>query len=159
MMRKIILAIVIQLITIELIAQTQIYDPNSNAKSDIENAVKLAQKEHKHVLVQIGGNWCPWCVKLHKYFQSDNDIKEIITNNYILVKVNYSKENKNADILRDLENPQRFGFPVLVILDSNGKRIHTQDSGLLESGNGYDSKKVIGFLKNWTPNSLISTSK
>jgi hypothetical protein len=58
-----------------------------------------------------------------------------------------------------LENPQRFGFPVLVVLNSNGQRIHTQDSGLLESGDGYDPKKVIGFLKNWTPAALVQTSK
>jgi len=71
-----------------------------------------------------------------------------------VVKVNYSKENKNVDVLEQLEKPQRFGFPVLVILDSDGRRIHTQDTGLLESGDGYDHKKVLNFLKNWTPNAL-----
>ncbi len=50
-------------------------------------------------------------------------------------------------------------FPVLVILNSNGQRIHTQDSGLLESGDGYDTKKVIGFLKNWTQGALTQILK
>lgn len=158
-MRKTLLFVVFHLFAIGLIAQTQIYDPNANAKADIENAIKQAIKENKHVLVQVGGNWCPWCVKLHNYFQSEATVKEVLTNNYIVVKVNYSKENKNPEVLKMLENPQRFGFPVLVVLNSNGQRIHTQDSGLLESGDGYDPKKVIGFLKNWTPGALVQASK
>ncbi|BDX39184.1 hypothetical protein CYCD_25390 [Tenuifilaceae bacterium CYCD] len=158
-MRKTLLLIVIQLLAIDLIAQTQIYNPNADAKTEIENAIKQAKKENKHVLVQVGGNWCPWCVKLHNYFQTETTVKEVLTNNYIVVKVNYSKENKNPEVLKMLENPQRFGFPVLVVLNSNGQRIHTQDSGLLESGDGYDPKKVIGFLKNWTPAALIQISK
>jgi hypothetical protein len=32
--------------------------------------------------------------------------------------------------------------------------IHTQDSSFLEEGNGYDSKKIMRFLKNWTPASI-----
>ncbi|GAB6279950.1 MAG: hypothetical protein STSR0006_19930 [Lentimicrobium sp.] len=52
------------------------------------------------------------------------------------------------------EYPQRFGFPVFVILNQKGERIHTQDSGLLESGENYDDKKVIQFLKNWSPKAL-----
>jgi hypothetical protein len=47
--------------------------------------------------------------------------------------------------------PQRFGFPVLVVLDENGKQLHTQDSALLEKGNGYDREKVKSFLRNWAP--------
>ncbi len=128
-------------------------------KNELENAIKQAKKENKHVLVQIGGNWCPWCVKLHNYFQTEATVKEVLTNNYIIVKVNYSKENKNPEVLKMLENPQRFGFPVLVVLNSNGQRIHTQDSGLLESGDCYDPKKVIGFLKNWTSAALVQTLK
>ena len=71
-MRKTLLFVVIQLLAIGLIAQTQIYNPNADAKSEIENAVKQAKKENKHVLVQVGGNWCPWCVKLHNYFFAES---------------------------------------------------------------------------------------
>ena len=93
-MRKSLLFIVIQILAIELIAQTQIYNPTADAKLEIENAIKQAKKENKHVLVQVGGNWCPWCVKLHNYFQKEVVVKEVLSNNYIVVKVNYSKENK-----------------------------------------------------------------
>lgn len=158
-MKKFVLALLVQLIVLALFAQNQIYNPQADAKKDIDNAIKIAKTENKHVLVQVGGNWCPWCVKLHNYFHSDSILNDIITQNYVFINVNYSKENKNVDVLKLLENPQRFGFPALVILDSNGKRIHTQDSGLLESGDGYDRKKVVGFLKNWTKNALNHSLK
>jgi hypothetical protein len=73
---------------------------------------------------------------------------------YVPIMVNYSKENRNLAELKKLEYPQRFGFPVFVILDNNGKRIHTQSSAYLEEGEGYSKKKVLDFLKQWTPDAL-----
>ena len=55
--------------------------------------------------------------------------------------------------MKRLNNPARFGFPVIVILDENGKVIHTQDSSFLEEGKGYDKNKVERFFKSWTPQS------
>lgn len=152
-MRIIILNLLI-LLSLSAFSQVNIYNPNADAKADIARAINKARQENKHVFIQIGGNWCPWCVKLHNFLNSDSVLTDILSNNYVVVKVNYSKENKNIEVLKQLENPQRFGFPVLVILDSSGRRIHTQDSGLLESGDGYDRKKVLNFLKNWTPEAL-----
>lgn len=127
-----------------------IYNPAADAKADILSAVKKAKAENKQVLLQIGGNWCPWCVKLHKLFHTDAKIDSMLKANYVFVLVNYSKENKNLAVLKELDFPQRFGFPALVVINQEGKRIHTQDSGLLESGDGYDPKKIETFLKNWS---------
>jgi len=65
--------------------------------------------------------------------------------------LNTSRENKNSDILADLCYPQRFGFPVLVVLDAEGKRLHTQNSAYLEQEKSYSPEKVFEFLKHWTP--------
>jgi thioredoxin-related protein len=161
-MKKLIicLAIIFTGITAGLSQQTKvtIYNPSADALSDIKTAVAKASAENKQVLIQVGGNWCPWCVKLHKLFTTDQKIDSLLKANYVFILVNYSKENKNFTTLKQLEYPQRFGFPVLVILDKNGKRLHTQDSSLLESGDGYDSKKVFGFLKGWTVASLDPVS-
>jgi thioredoxin-related protein len=134
--------------------KVSIYNPEADAKADIKAAVSKAAAENKHVLLQVGGNWCPWCVKLHKLFHTDATADSLLKADYVFVLVNYSKENKNLPVLKELEFPQRFGFPALVVLDKTGKRIHTQDTGLLESGDGYDTKKVIGFLKGWSVQAL-----
>ena len=60
--------------------------------------------------------------------------------------------------MAELEFPQRFGFPVFVILDGSGKRIHTQNSAFLEKDKSYDKEKILRFLKNWSPDALDPAS-
>ncbi|MCF8333985.1 MAG: thioredoxin family protein [Bacteroidales bacterium] len=136
------------------LAQNSVYDPTANAEKDIQEAVSKAEEDNKHVFVMIGGNWCPWCMRLHKFLNNDREIDSLLRTNYVMVKVNYSEENKNKKVLADLGYPQRFGFPVLVILDQEGKRIHTQSTVFLEEGKGYNKKTVKEFLKNWSPKAL-----
>jgi len=129
--------------------KVQIYDPLADARFDLRQAILLAGQENKHVLVQVGGNWCPWCVKLHDFFGSEATIDSILKADYVLVRINYSKENKNPETMALLEYPQRFGFPVLVILDAEGNRLHTQNTAYLEQDKGYNAEKVKGFLLDW----------
>ena len=70
---------------------------------------------------------------------------------FVFTLLNTSKEKKNLDVLAELDYPQRFGFPVMVILDQKGKRIHTQNSAFLEKEKSYDEKVVAQFLKHWSP--------
>ncbi len=74
--------------------------------------------------------------------------------NYVIVHVNYSKENENEALLAELGYPQRFGFPVFIVLDDKGTRLHTQNSGYLEEGKGHSKEKVMEFFKNWSPEAL-----
>lgn len=135
-----------------------IYNPEADAKNEIENAVKIAKKENKHVFIQVGGNWCGWCKLFHELVTTDEDISKYIEENYELIHLNYSKENSNLDVLETLDFPQRFGFPVFVILDKNGERIHTQNSAYLEEGRGHSPQKVLEFLKHWSPASIDPNS-
>jgi thioredoxin-related protein len=130
---------------------TKLYNPYANVVKDLEQALIKAKKEKKNVLLQIGGNWCIWCYRLNSFIQTDTLLRQLLNDNYVLYHFNYSKENKNLPYLKKLGYPQRFGFPVLVVLDENGKQLHTQDSALLEKGNGYDREKVKSFLRNWAP--------
>ncbi|MEI8201475.1 MAG: thioredoxin family protein [Bacteroidota bacterium] len=131
-----------------------IYNPEANAASDLKNALIKAKTENKQVLLQVGGNWCKWCIRFNKFCSETSAVDSMLKANYVLLHINYSKENKNLSLLKQLEFPQRFGFPVLLVLDASGKRLHTQDSGFLESGEGYDKEKVLTFLKQWTVDSL-----
>ena len=63
---------------------------------------------------------------------------------------------KGITLKERLGNPARFGFPVFVVLDENGKVIHTQDSSFLEEGKSYNKEKVIRFFECWTPKAVKS---
>lgn len=128
----------------------KIYNPQADARQEIKQAVAQAKAENKHVFIQVGGNWCSWCIKFHAYVNEDPEISKIIADNYVFVLLNYSTENKNKEILAEYRNPGRLGYPVFLILDGKGHLIHTQDSGLLEEGSGYNKAKVTTFLNQWT---------
>jgi thioredoxin-related protein len=152
---KIFTAIIFVCISVLSNAQsTKIYNTEANATVDIQNAIQQAAKEGKHVFLQIGGNWCPWCLRFHKFIEDNSELKTCLEDNYEVVLVNYDKKNHSFELFQDLGFPQRFGFPVFVILDEKGNRIHTQNSAYLEKGEGYDKEKILKFFKNWSPAAL-----
>jgi thioredoxin-related protein len=137
---------------------TKPYHPNANAKADIQQALTIAKQQNKHVLLMIGGNWCSWCIKFNKFVMKDTQLDSALNSNYILYHLNHSKENKNEELLAKYEYPQRFGFPVFVILNANGKRLHTQNSAYLEEDKGYSKTKVLEFFDHWSPRALKAES-
>ena len=137
----------------------KLYDPSLDGMKQINEAITRAKAQGKHVLIQYGGNWCHWCITFDAFCKADSAITRIIETNYVPVKLNYSPENKNDKANEFLGNPTRFGFPVFIIIDGNGKVIHIQDSGLLEEGQGYNKQKVTGFFRNWTPAAIIPASQ
>lgn len=131
-----------------------LYNPNADAEKDIAAAVKQAKATHKFVLIQAGGNWCSWCLLFNKTVHEDAQLDSVLNANFIMYHLNYSPENMNHDEFATLGYPQRFGFPVFIILNEKGNRIHTQNSGYLEEGKGYNKEKVLEFFQNWSPKAL-----
>jgi thioredoxin-related protein len=135
--------------------QFKLYKPEEKAEQEIEKTIKQAKSENKHVFIQIGGNWCIWCARFNDFINNDSKIDSIIKAGYVVYHLNYSKENFNAKLLRKYGYPQRFGFPVFLVLDGDGKLIQTQNSWYLEDGKkSYDRDKVIEFFTDWTPSAL-----
>ena len=146
------------LTSVSIFAQEKkLYKPDADAKADIEAAVKKAALENKFVVLQAGGNWCSWCLEFAKISKANPQIDSLINSSFVWYELNFSKENKNEDVLAKYGYPQRFGFPVFIILNAKGERVHTQNSEYLEDGKkSYDQKKVFEFLQQWTPNSLAA---
>ena len=128
----------------------KIYDEKADAMSQIDQALEVARESGRFVICQVGGNWCPWCLRFAKFITEDEEIANVVKENFVYIHVNTSKANKNEEALRRLGNPGRFGYPVLVILDDEGRVMHIQNSSYLEEGNSYNHKKVLEFFLNWT---------
>lgn len=140
----------------------KVYDEEINPIEQIDDAIAQAKSTGKHVVCQVGGNWCPWCLLFADFISKDSTISQLIEENFIYIHVNYNprqttdaaKAQQSRMMLQRLGNPSRFGYPVFVILDEKGKVIHIQDSSFLEEGKGYNRDKVIRFFKNWTPKAV-----
>lgn len=165
-MRKgIILSFVAALIALMANAQTsvkKVYNEDINPLEQIDVAVMKAHSEGKFVICQVGGNWCPWCLRFADFITNDTTISKVISENFEYIHVNYNprksegavKSQEAAALMKRLDNCGRFGFPVFVVLDESGKVIHTQDSSFLEEGQSYNQEKVLRFFKNWTPKAV-----
>ena len=135
----------------------KIYDETADARLDIQMAIEKARIDEKRVLLMFGGNWCPWCHRLHHLFMVDSRIKKALKNNYILVMINVGddKDRLDSELNELYGDPFQYGFPVLVVLDRDGNRLTTQETGSLEKTEaegqkkGHNPDKVLSFLDKW----------
>ena len=125
------------------------YDSKRNPAKDLAETIKLAQKDNRRIILLVGGNWCSWCRMIPKYFENTAPVTAILSSDYVIMKVNDSDENNNADFLGPY--PAIPAYPHLIVLDANGKHLHSQDSEELEEGNGYNDDAFVAFLKKWAP--------
>src|SRR6266704_761205 len=85
-----------------------IYDTKADGAKQVADALAVAEREHKRVLLQFGANWCGWCHKLHSLFKSDKDIAAFLQANYVLVLVDVDEvdgKKHNANINERYGNP------------------------------------------------------
>ena len=135
--------------------EAKLYNPKADAASDIAAAIKKAAAEKKYVLIQAGGNWCSWCIEFARFAKSTPKIDSVMNASFVWYHLNWSKENENKKIFAQYGYAQRFGFPVFIILNEKGERIHTQNSEYLEDGKkSYNPAKVQAFLEMWAPRAL-----
>lgn len=153
---KVLVIIILITICFSATAADSLYHPKADAKKEI--ALAVAKAQNKQVLIQAGGNWCGWCIEFNRFVTNDTALHSIIQANYIVYHLNYSEENKNAAIFKEYGFPNRFGFPVFLIVNADGNLIHTQNSSYLELGKSYDAPKVKEFLLSWTNKALQASS-
>lgn len=164
-MRKnivLLIAILFSLSSDAQMAQKKVYNEDINPIEQIDQAVAKAKSEGKFVICQVGGNWCPWCLRFADFITQDTAITKVINENFEYIHVNYNprksqgeeKQAQGKALMKRLDNCGRFGFPVFVVLDEEGKVVHIQDSSFLEEGKSYSQEKVLRFFKNWTPQTV-----
>jgi thiol-disulfide isomerase/thioredoxin len=129
--------------------RSNIYDTSANGSKQISEALALAKKERKLVLLQFGANWCGWCHLLHNLFENDKTVAQELKNNYEVVMLDVTAGH-NKDVDDKYGNPTRYGLPAIVILDSDGKQLTTKNTSELEAGDRHDPLKVMAFLKEWS---------
>ena len=143
-------------------ALKRVYNETIDPMTQIDEALVKAKTDGKFVVCQVGGNWCPWCLRFADFVEKDTAVNKVVNDNFEYLHVNYNPrktagdavQQKAAQLMQRLGNPARFGFPVFVVLDEKGNVLHIQDSSFLEEGKGYSEEKTLRFFKNWTPKAV-----
>lgn len=131
-------------------AEKEIYPAPEQAKADLAAALKIAAAQHKHLILDFGGNWCGDCQVLDIYFH-DPVNKPLLDTNYVMVHINIGRMDRNEDIAERYQVPLKKGVPALAILDDHGKLLYSQRNGEFEAMRRMEVNSVTSFLLQWKP--------
>lgn len=123
------------------------FDPKADAGEQVQAAVAKASAGNKRILLEVGGAWCSWCHKLEAFLGESNGVREALAARFVVVKINVSPENENTEFMS--QYPEVRGYPHLLVLDSDGSFLHSQETGVLESGESYDAARWLEFIEEW----------
>ncbi len=127
-----------------------IYAPGLDAHAEIQQALALAAKQHKNVIVVFGANWCYDCHVLDLAFHRP-DLAGVLQRNYEVVHVDVGEGDKNQDLMQQYHVPMKKGIPALAVLDSNGKLLYSQQGGEFEKARSLAPQDLLAFLNKWKP--------
>ena len=123
------------------------YDSTSNPSIDGKNALLYAKQTHRKVLIEVGGDWCQWCHILDEFIADHPEVKTILYDHFVILKVNVSDDNKNKEFMSSM--PEVDGYPHVYITDEKGSIKFSGDlSPLLKKGK-FSEKLFLEFLNRW----------
>lgn len=125
------------------------YDPGRDPARDLQLAIDQARRDGKRILIVVGGRWCSWCGKLGEAMKSQAGVAELQSRHFVTFKVNFSPENENPAFLSRF--PPIDDYPHLLVLDQEGRLLHSQGADDLLEGKSYSGEKLMRFLEAWKP--------
>jgi len=93
------------------------------------DGIRRASETNKKILVDVYTDWCGWCKKMESDTYSDEDIKNYLTENYVLVRLNAESEIKETvgnEEMTQAEIAKAYkvkGYPTTVFLAASGEPI------------------------------------
>lgn len=82
----------------------------------IQTGLAQGQREHKPVLVDFSAIWCGNCRVMHQTLFTDSAVKQVLAQDYVLVRVDYDSPEAEAFMARY----QVRYFPSLLVLSGDG---------------------------------------
>ena len=127
----------------------QPYDETANADAQVAAAFARAQKSHKRVLIDLGGNWCVDCLVLTAVMDLPK-AQAFVDQHFEVVTVDVGRFDKNLHV------PARYGVqlkavPCVVVVDRAGKQVNKGQELALGSASQLSPQAVLDQLAAWIP--------
>ncbi len=131
--------------------------------SSFDAGLEQAKISHKKVLVDVFTEWCSWCKKMDSEVYSNSDIKDYLSKNFIIIKMN-AEANEKIHYKGVEYSPAQLaaafgvnGYPATLFLREDSEPI-TQLPGYVEAPmfihvlsfiaeNEYEKKQFSEYLK------------
>lgn len=125
-----------------------IYDPLADSQQEIDQALDIAKRDNKLVLLDFGADWCPDCVVLARHMESVT-VQPFLDDNYVVVRVNVGQWDANLDIVEQYGNPIAKGIPAVVVVDARNQVVASTGGGELASARTSTREEILMLLKQW----------
>ncbi|MBZ5543484.1 MAG: thioredoxin family protein [Acidobacteriia bacterium] len=134
-------------------ASEPIYDESVDAKKQIAAAIREASRRRhpaRNVVLVFGANWCQDCRVLDAQMH-EGDLASLIAKNFVVVKIDVGRMDKNLDLAAKYGVPVRNGIPALAVLNSRGKLLYAQDQGQFADARHMSYENIKAFFDQWKP--------
>jgi len=127
-----------------------IYDEKADAPKQVAAAILAASHSGKRVALVFGANWCPDCHALDAQMHKP-ELAPLVGQNFLVVKVDVGRMDKNLDLAKKYGVPIRRGIPALAVLDPQGKLLYAQDQGQFADARHMSFESIKAFFEQWKP--------
>ncbi|RRA48181.1 thioredoxin family protein [Acidipila sp. EB88] len=135
----------------QVLPHAHIFPEVSAAQGDIDAALKTAAAEHKRVLLDFGGDWCPDCQVLNVYFHRPEN-QPLLDQNFVVVEVNVGRHiDENLALGAKYGVDLKKGVPALAVVSAKNKVIYGQSGGQFSNMRRMEPSSVHDFLDQWKP--------
>jgi len=117
-----------------------------------DEGLAKAKKEKKHIMLHFYTNWCGWCKRMDRYTFGDEEVKKVLNESYVAVRVNgQSGEKVKLDgkeiTERQVASMYRVrAYPITWFLRPSGERIAPRQ--------GYADGEEFLYILNWVKDDL-----
>ena len=138
------------LAAVTMAAEQPPYDEKADAHQQITAAIAEASKAHKNVILVFGANWCPDCRALDAQMHKEG-LATLIATDYVVVKVDIGRHDKNQDVAEKYHVPLKRGIPAMAVLDPGGALLYAMDQGQFEDARHMSYESIREFFVKWEP--------
>ena len=125
-----------------------IFDQHLDLEPVFEKAFADARASGKKILVEYGGDWCPWSVRMASALSAPA-IAALIRQKFILIRCYVGEGGtsspENVEFPRDLD-----AVPFFALIDADGRIVATQRTEPFEFLWFYRKSRIRDFLTEWS---------
>lgn len=125
------------------------YDASADPHAQVAAAQARARREHKLLLVDLGGNWCPDC-RLLAALMREPEVADFVQAHYVVVTVDVGHMDKNLDIPAHWGMKSVEGVPNVLIVNAKDKLVNAGHTSALSDARHMSPQALADYLARWT---------
>ena len=124
-----------------------IFNANQDLEPVIEAALARSATTGKKLLVEYGGDWCPWSLRMAAILARP-EFAALLRRHFIFLRCYVGPDGRSNSAL--IEYPPLSSVPYFSLVDSQGRIIATRDTeGFERLWWFYSAAKIRAFLQDW----------